>query len=102
TDASRALALRLCPAARLISLERNEGPCPARNAGMRAARNRWVLALDNDAVCTPDMLARLCEAVAAAERQTPHSVAIAQPRSVFASDTSRVHYDGGGIHYVGL
>lgn len=100
TDASRAIAER--GGARVVSMPRNDGPCPARNAGMRAAKNRWVLALDNDAVCTPDMLARLCEAVATAEKAAPNSVAIAQPRSVFASEPSRVHYDGGAFHYVGL
>jgi GT2 family glycosyltransferase len=95
TDASRALVARLCPAARLISLERNEGPGPARNAGMRAARNRWVLALDNDAVVSEPLLEQLLAARAA-------GVAIVQPRSVLDDEPERVHYDGGGFHYAGL
>lgn len=100
TDESRAIAGRL--GARVVPMGKNDGPPPARNAGMRAARNRWVLALDNDAVCTPDMLVRLCAAVASTERNGSTSVAIAQPRSVFAGETTRVHYDGGAFHYVGL
>ncbi|MDZ4773109.1 MAG: glycosyltransferase family 2 protein [Planctomycetota bacterium] len=100
TDRSREIAAEC--GARVVALAVNDGPCPARNAGMKAAKNRWVLALDNDAVCTREMLTRLCAAAAEAERSSPGSVAIVQPRSVFASETSRVHYDGGAFHYVGL
>jgi GT2 family glycosyltransferase len=96
-DASRAILAQRHPTVRVIPLETNDGPCPARNAGMRAAKNRWVLALDNDAVCTPAMLTQLCAAVAANS-----NVAIAQPRSVFATEPGRVHYDGGTLHYAGL
>lgn len=97
TDDGRALVERRGGRVRWVEMGRNDGPCPARNAGMRAARNRWVLALDNDAVCTPDMLERLCAAAAARP-----DAAIVQPRSVFASEPERVHYDGGAFHYVGL
>lgn len=95
TDASRALLAERFPQVRVIALERNDGPCPARNAGMRAARNRWVLALDNDAIVLPDVLVKLA-------REVREGVALVQPRSVFHSDPERVHYDGGGLHYVGL
>src|SRR5437762_13200421 len=47
TDASLSILRERWPRVRVIPMPRNEGPCPARNAGMRAARNRWVLALDN-------------------------------------------------------
>ena len=97
TDASREIVARRGGRVRWIDMGRNDGPCPARNAGMRAAKNRWVLALDNDAVCTEDMLDRLCAAAASVP-----NVAIVQPRSVFAGDRSRVHYDGGAFHYAGL
>jgi GT2 family glycosyltransferase len=96
-DRSRAILAERFPHVRVIAMERNDGPCPARNAGMRAAKNRWVLALDNDALCTPPMLSQLCRAVAAGQ-----DIAIAQPRSVFASEPGRVHYDGGALHYAGL
>ena len=76
TDRSREIALEC--GARVVTMVVNDGPCPARNAGMKAAKNRWVLALDNDAVCTRDMLTRLCAAVVEAERSSPGSVAIVQ------------------------
>jgi len=96
-DASVAIVRERFPAVRVLAMPTNDGPCPARNAGMRAAQNRWVLALDNDAVVAPDTLAKLAAAVASDPR-----IAIAQPRSVFASEPSRVHYDGGSFHYAGL
>ncbi len=97
TDASVAIVREQFPDVHVLPMPTNDGPCPARNAGMRAARNRWVLALDNDAVVQPDTLAKLCAAAAADAR-----IAIAQPRSVFASEPTRVHYDGGAFHYAGL
>jgi GT2 family glycosyltransferase len=95
TDRSLEVVRARFPRVRIVAMGRNDGPCPARNAGMRAARNRWVLALDNDAIATPDMLDELAAAAG-------DNVAIVQPRSVFASETSRVHYDGGAFHYAGL
>lgn len=96
-DASLAVLSERHPRVRVVRMERNDGPCPARNAGMRAAANRWVLALDNDAVLAPDVLEKL----GAAARSRP-GVALVQPRSVFAAEPSRVHYDGGSFHYAGL
>ena len=64
---------------------------------MRAARNRWVLAVDNDAVLRTDVLGKLSAALA----QHPDAC-VAQPRSVFADDGEKVHYDGAWFHYVGL
>lgn len=97
TDRSVAVLAERHPTVRVLAMGRNDGPAPARNAGMRAARHRWVLALDNDAVCTPDMLHKLVRAAEDHER-----VAIVQPRSVFYTDRARVHYDGGSFHYAGL
>ncbi|MCY2960742.1 MAG: glycosyltransferase family 2 protein [Planctomycetota bacterium] len=97
TDGSVALLRERFPDVRVLAMPSNEGPCPARNAGMRVARNRWVLALDNDAVVRADTLTKLAAAAASDPR-----IAIAQPRSVFASEPTRVHYDGGAFHYAGL
>ncbi len=97
TDASADLVHAEFPGARVIRLPRNEGPCPARNLGLSSARNPWVLLVDNDAALLPDTLARM---VAAAVRE--RDAVLLQPRSVFASEPSRVHYDGGQFHYAGL
>lgn len=95
TDGSAALARELAPSARVIALERNQGPAPARNRGLAEARNRLVLLVDNDAVLASDCLERLVAAWRA-------GVALVQPRTVFDSEPERVHYDGGAFHYAGL
>ncbi len=97
TDGSVALVRERFPSVRVIELAKNSGPCVARNAGMRAARQRWVLAVDNDAVLAPDVLTKLR---AALEERT--DCVAAQTRSVLYDDPLRVHYDGGRFHYVGL
>ena len=97
TDGSVELVRSRFPGVRLLALPTNGGPCVARNAGIRAARNRFVLAVDNDAVLLPDTLRKLIEAL----EERPDAVA-AQPRSVYADEPARVHYDGGSFHYVGL
>jgi hypothetical protein len=97
TDGSVDFVRRRFPHVRVVEMPTNAGPCPARNAGLRAARNRFVLALDNDAIVEPDVLSQLAVAMASDLR-----IAVAQPRSVFASEPGRVHYDGGGFHYAGL
>jgi GT2 family glycosyltransferase len=97
TDDSARVAAEIAPAAELVALATNGGPCPARNAGLAAARTPWVLLVDNDAVLEDGVLEKLV----AAARANPRA-AIVQPRSVFASEPSRVHYDGGELHYVGL
>ena len=96
-DGSVALVREHFPEVRVLALPSNGGPCVARNAGMRAARNRWVLAVDNDAILRPDVLGKLREAI----EQHPGAVA-AQTRNVFAVEPSRVHYDGADFHYLGL
>jgi len=97
TDGSLALLAARYPRVRVLHAGENAGPARARNLGLCAARNRFVLALDNDAVVTPGML----ELLSAAAEARPDA-AVVQPRSVFAADPSRVHYDGGELHYAGL
>ena len=97
TDASLALVRERFPSVRAVALETNGGPCPARNRGLREAQNAFVLLVDNDAVLAPDALGKLVRAL-----EAHPEAALAQPRSVFADDPRRVHYDGGGLHYAGL
>ena len=97
TDGSLEMLAAKHPEARVVRMETNAGPAAARNAGMRAAAHRWVLALDNDALVPADLLEKLGRAAAADE-----GAVVVQPRSVFESERDRVHYDGGGFHYAGV
>lgn len=96
-DRSRAIVRERFPSVRLVEVGANRGPCVARNLGMREARNRWVFAVDNDAILRPDVLSRLRRAA----EECPEAAAV-QPRSVLASDTGRIHYDGARFHYAGV
>ncbi|MCB9914267.1 MAG: glycosyltransferase family 2 protein [Planctomycetes bacterium] len=96
TDGSLELVRRDFPEVRVVEAGGNDGPCVARNLGMREARTEWVLALDNDAVLPPEALEELLTAAEAS------GAVIAQPRSVLADEPTRVHYDGGAFHYAGL
>ncbi|MBP1884641.1 glycosyltransferase family 2 protein [Sinorhizobium mexicanum] len=49
------------PRLRLIALEQNRGPGGARNAGLAAARGKWIAVLDSDDTVRPDRLARMIE-----------------------------------------
>ena len=81
----------------LLRMKENVGPATARNVGLRAAKHRFVLLLDNDVVLAPDTLTKLRAAMDARE-----DLVMAQPRAVYKSDPTRVHYDGGALHYAGL
>ena len=95
TDGSLELARELSPGITVIEAGGNLGPAAARNLGLEAARNRWVLLLDNDVICPPLTLRVL---LAAAD----DGVALVQPRSVLADAPETVHYDGGSAHCQGL
>ncbi|APG94972.1 glycosyltransferase family 2 protein [Sinorhizobium americanum] len=57
------------PRVRLIALEHNRGPGGARNAGLAAARGRWIAVLDSDDTVRPARLARMVTRAEAAGAQ---------------------------------
>ena len=57
------------PRVRLVAMARNGGPAAARNAGLDAARGRWVAVLDSDDALRPDRMARLIARAEKAEAQ---------------------------------
>lgn len=97
TDGSLATLAKSYPNVKVLALPENGGPCVARNAGLREARNRWVLAVDNDAILRPGTAAKLRAAL-----EADAGAVLAQPRSVVSTEPDRIHYDGAEFHYVGL
>ncbi len=97
TDGTVELVRRDFPDVKLIRLDENEGPCPARNRGLEEARNRLVFQVDQDVVVRPDCVRKLLSEIIDAE-----DVAVVSPRALDANDSSVVHYDGGSYHYAGV
>ncbi|MEZ6014110.1 MAG: glycosyltransferase family 2 protein [Planctomycetota bacterium] len=81
----------------LLRMRENVGASIARNVGLRAAKHRFVLLVDNDVILAPDTLTKLRAVMDARE-----DLVMLQPRAVYKSDPTRVHYDGGALHYGGL
>jgi len=97
SDGSLSLVRERFPEVKILALAENAGPCVVRNAGMRAAKHRFVLAVDNDAVLRPNVARLLREAL----EERP-KCAVAMVRSVIYETPEIIHYDSGEFHYVGL
>ena len=70
TDDTRDVVAAMAdPRIRLIALPRNRGPGGARNAGIDAARGRWIAVLDADDTMRPDRLAKLVKRAEAENAQ---------------------------------
>ncbi len=101
TDDSVARIRERFPDVRVVDMGSNDGPGPVRNRGLQEAESEWVLQVDSDVILEPRTLQLLWEELQRTEREgTPPAVLM--PRAVFDSDRSRIHYDGGFFHYVGL
>jgi GT2 family glycosyltransferase len=83
---------------RLITLDRNEGPCTARNRALEEAAHPLVYQIDCDIAPNPMSLDRLL----AAMRKGGPEVVACQPRAVFESRHDLIHYEGGWFHYTGV
>lgn len=83
------------PGVRVIRLARNDGPSPGRNAGIRAARSRFVLLMDADVVVAPDAVRLLHAAMLADAR-----VKCGSPIVVHQSRPDTIQYAGGALHFI--
>jgi GT2 family glycosyltransferase len=83
------------PGARVIRLERNDGPSPGRNAGIRAARSRFVLLMDADVVVAPDATVQLHAAMMA-----DPNVKVGSPIVVHLNRPHLIQYAGGALHFI--
>jgi len=96
TDGSSDLVRAEFPAVELVAMGCNDGPAAPRNRGLAEATTPWVLQVDADAILAPDCLERLL-----ADAESSGAV-VAMPRALFDGDRTRIHYDGGWFHYVGV
>lgn len=95
TDGTDAALATQWPAVKRIRLSRNDGPCPARNAGILAATRPYVLLMDADVVVAPDAVQRLRSAMRANDR-----VKIGSPIVVHRDRPDVIQYAGCALHYL--
>lgn len=101
TDASREIVKSEFPEVLLVTLAKNDGPCPARNRGLEIAKTKYVFAVDCDVILRGDAIEKLL--IAFFNNSANHNeLAVAEPRAVAEEDTALVQYDGAFFHYVGL
>ncbi len=94
-DGSLALVRERYPQVRIIEFEENAGFARAVNAGIQAARTKYVLLLNNDTVVDPDMLKHLERAM----EEHPECFS-AEARMISLKDRDRL--DGAGDFYCAL
>jgi hypothetical protein len=92
TDGSVDYLRHALPDVRIVPLERNIGFAAGNNAGVRAARGRYIAFLNNDAAPQPGWLAALRAALDAAP-----DVGLAASCIVFLHDASVVDSAGDGL-----
>jgi hypothetical protein len=95
TDGLDAWLAREAPEAICVRLDRNDGPSPGRNAGIRRAATPYVLLMDADVQVEPDTVSILYEAM----RRDP-GIAVGSPVVVHADRPDVIQYAGTGLHFI--
>ena len=96
TDDSLALVRAACPEVRIVPLGRNTGRTGlVRNAGLRAAGQRFVLVTDNDIRFAPDAVLRLMEVMLAKE-----DAAACTPVVYYDDRPDEIFLRGHQLHYL--
>jgi GT2 family glycosyltransferase len=80
---------------RVSRLERNDGPDPGRNLGVRETPQPYVFLMDADVTVQPQTIQRLRSAMA-----TDRHIAIGSPIVVHANAPETIQYAGGSLHFI--
>jgi len=83
------------PGVTVRTLQRNEGPNPGRNKGIRETPQRFVFLMDADVQVHADAIQQLRTAI-----DEDGTIGIASPVVVHASDPSVIQYAGGSLHFI--
>jgi GT2 family glycosyltransferase len=83
------------PQVRIETLDRNEGPSPGRNAGIRGSEYPYVFLMDADVQVQPETIQRLRAAMA-----TDPLIKIGSPIVVHASAPDTIQYAEGSLHFI--
>ncbi len=94
-DGTREWLRRVKPDVRVIRLDRNEGPDPGRNTGVRETTQPFVFLMDADVQVRPDTIQRLRAAMDA-----DPAIKIGSPVVVHANAPDSIQYAGGSLHFI--
>jgi GT2 family glycosyltransferase len=83
------------PTVRLERLERNDGPGPGRNLGIRNTAQPYVFLMDADVSVEPTCIQRLSAAMKADAR-----IKIGSPIVVHVNAPDTIQYAGGSLHFI--
>ncbi|MES1256729.1 MAG: glycosyltransferase [Acidobacteriota bacterium] len=95
TDGTGDWVAREFPGVRVRRLERNDGPSPGRNVGIRSTETPYVFLMDADVVVQPDTIQLLRAAMAA-----DAAIKIGSPIVVHLSAPDTIQYAGGSLHFI--
>ena len=96
TDRSVDLVREKFPEVKILQMNENRGPNPARNAAIIKSDTSYTLLVDDDAVLTPQCLRILMKTT-----KEYSNIAICNPRIVLYDDRTRIQYDGSRLCYIG-
>ena len=83
------------PDVRVRRLDKNEGPNPGRNIGIRETPQPYVFLMDADVRVRPDTVQRLRAAIGG-----DATIGISSPIVVHAADPGTIQYAGGSLHFI--
>lgn len=83
------------PDVRVRTLERNDGPNPGRNIGIRETPQPYVFLMDADVQVQPEAIQRLRAAM-----DNDRTIGIGSPIVVHAGDPDTIQYAGGSLHFI--
>ena len=100
TDNSLALVASRFPDVKLVPIGHNTRRLNiVRNTGIRAATSDWVMLIDNDISLAPDVIPTLLRELRSGEFNATASARILYENE---QEDTRVYWDGGELHYLGL
>ncbi len=83
------------PAVRVRTLDRNDGPSPGRNVGIRETPQSYVFLLDADVQVCPETIQRLRAAMA-----EDQAIKIGSPIVVHVNNPALIQYADGSLHFI--
>lgn len=96
TDQSVNLVREKFPEVKVLEMDENRGPNPARNVAILKSKTNYVFLIDDDTILTSHCLSILMNA-----KNVIPDVAVCHPRIIYYDDRTRIQQEGAEVHYIG-